>query len=734
MSLTKRWPLIYPPEYSPVSEKDSTLNQGTRSYRRRVASGVIAFSSLTSAEAHAQNIVDTSPLIVVTAESKSIHAQSQTAQLGPLGTTRIQDTPNAINVVPFALIEQQQLKSVQDTLRYIPSVQGDGARPQSRGFQGSVVQNSRIDGLNIASTTDYPAEQFERIEVLNGLSGAIYGPANPAGVFNYMLKRPTDAPLRYAQIGYGTDDLWLERADVSQRFGRDGFVGLRVNLLNEEGQSYNDTSHVHRQLASVALDFKLAPDTVLQTNYSYYRFTSIGFPGSFALAPGLGFPDHIDPTNPLYGQSYAGARNHTQTASGRLLHDFGGGWHLTVGVSDQTADRESTGVQNTITNAAGAYTSTIQTATASRFTILSNLAYLNGSFNTGAIGHAIAIGTNGFTWKNFNPVSARTFTLGSASLSNPAAFAAPVFPDFTNRYRSSRAWQQTLVVSDTITLTPQLSAVLTGSESWLTIKNSSLTVARTSGSSDSGFSPSISLLYKPIPQVTTYVTYASSLQQGDTAPVGTTNANEILAPFRSKQWEGGIKLGLPAIDLTLAVFDITRPFAFIDATSLAFAIDGEQHNRGIELMANGEILPGLAAYGGVTYLDPKLEDTGNALTSDKRIVGLSRFVASMLLTWQVPRVEGLSVNGFVRHASNRPTDNGNRFFAPGYTTLDLGVKEVLAIGRQTVALRLDVANVTNKYYLTNIVPGGLNGFTGAGNASAALARPRTVQASVGVAF
>jgi iron complex outermembrane receptor protein len=44
-------------------------------------------------------------------------------------------------------------------------------RPQTRGFQGSVVECSRLDGLNIVSTTAYPMEQFDRFEVLNGIAG-----------------------------------------------------------------------------------------------------------------------------------------------------------------------------------------------------------------------------------------------------------------------------------------------------------------------------------------------------------------------------------------------------------------------------------------------------------------------------------------------------------------------------------------------------------------------------------
>jgi iron complex outermembrane receptor protein len=139
--------------------------------------------------AHA-NAVQLAPISVDASDSARQQAREKSASLGPMGSRRLQDTPYSINVVPRALAEDQQLKSFKDMIRYLPSVQADGARPQTRGLQGSVVQNSRLDGLNVVATTDYPAEQLAAVEVLNGLSGSLYGPANPAGTFNLLSKRP----------------------------------------------------------------------------------------------------------------------------------------------------------------------------------------------------------------------------------------------------------------------------------------------------------------------------------------------------------------------------------------------------------------------------------------------------------------------------------------------------------------------------------------------------------------
>jgi len=112
-----------------------------------------------------------------------------------------QDTPHSVNVITEDMLLNQEVKTVNEALSYLPSViirdqQGqEVARPQPRGFQGSVVLNTRIDGMNIIGPTAYAAEGFSAIQVLNGPGGAFYGPETPAGVFNYITKKPTDEQL-----------------------------------------------------------------------------------------------------------------------------------------------------------------------------------------------------------------------------------------------------------------------------------------------------------------------------------------------------------------------------------------------------------------------------------------------------------------------------------------------------------------------------------------------------------
>lgn len=689
-----------------------------------------ASTDAATANASAASTTTALPTVVVKASGvRNDTLKADTATIGPLGEMKRVDTPYTINVVPQHLIESQQLRSIQDALRYIPSVQGDGARPQSRGIQGSVVQNFRIDGLNAVSTTDYSAEEFEQIEVLNGLSGALYGPANPAGTFNFIQKRPTDERLVRFTFGYGSHDRFTRELDLSDRVGPSRALGYRLTLLDETGTGYTADSSIRRQLISMAFDFHLSPTTVIEANYTHYHYIALGLPATFTLAAGVHLPAALDPTNAAYGASNAGNDDETDTATLRIRKELTPNWHFTAGVLRQFADRNSDQPTYTLRNNAGAYTSTYATATASQFTITSNAIYLNGDVETGPIKHAISVGTSGFIWNNYNPIGGSTVTLGSGNLADPESFGIVSQPNFVHRYQSANAWQQSVMLSDGVTFTPRWSMLLSGSQSWLGSSNYGTTGNLTSSSDNNGLSGSASVMFKPRSDMTTYVTYADSLQQGDVAPAGAVNQGNILAPYRSKEWEVGYKIALQKMNVSLAAFQIKRPFAYTNS-SLVYGVAGEQRNRGIELMMDGNPMRDLSLFGGVTYLDPLLFNTASASTNGKQIVGLPHWALNMLAEYHVPQVAGLSGSFNVHYISSRPTDDANTSSAAGYATFDLSAAyQTVLLGRLTT-FRVGIYNLTDKRYWTNIYPGALSGYTGAGNASAQLGAPRTVQATV----
>ena len=96
------------------------------------------------------------------------------------------------------------------------------------------------------------------------------------------------------------------------------------------------------------------------------------------------------------------------------------------------------------------------------------------------------------------------------------------------------------MAGDTVGLTQQWSVLVAASGSWLTSRSYSKTGAITAHYDAFGISPTLSVIYKPVADLTTYITYADALQHGDT--LTTTSGTTILPPYRSTEFELGSKM------------------------------------------------------------------------------------------------------------------------------------------------------------------------------------------------
>ncbi|MGI4831652.1 MAG: hypothetical protein ACRYFU_26245, partial [Janthinobacterium lividum] len=110
-------------------------------------------------------------------------------------------------------------------------------RPATRGLQGSIAQNTRQDGLAIAITGANPLEQYQELQVESGLASASYGPANPSGIFDFVLKRPTEERTTNLFLEQDSSSVGTIYGDAGGRLGPHKIFGYRTNLLYGDGTS-----------------------------------------------------------------------------------------------------------------------------------------------------------------------------------------------------------------------------------------------------------------------------------------------------------------------------------------------------------------------------------------------------------------------------------------------------------------------------------------------------------------
>jgi iron complex outermembrane receptor protein len=702
---------------------------------------MVAVIALPGAQAQAQAQASVSlPAIPITESSLPAVPDYNplSAVFGPLGNQSILNAPTSITVIPQDVIVNAQARTVNDALRSLPSViirnqQGyEVSRPQSRGFQSGIVQNTRLDGLNVIGTTAIPTENLSGIQVLNGLAGSLFGPETPAGVFNYILKRPTDTTTAQFTEGYSSDSVFTEQVDVGGRTGPDNALGYRFNLVHGEGQSWAPESNVNRTLVSGDFDFHIDDRTVIEADFSHYSTDITGLPGSIVYDGGKStlLPSAVDPTRLGYGQPGAGSDLVTNTALVKVKHKFNDNWSFEVGGLYQNSERGLYGITNALTNNAGNYTVTKNFTAIPHFTISSNTAALNGHFDVLGLRNDVTIGTNGFVNNQYSSRNSIATVLGSANLANPVVLSSPPVPATGGQYQSASLIEQSIVTGDTLHLNDQLA--LQGVLSTSFLHDTSFNAAGKVTSSDDhngDLSPTVSIIYKPLPQLTTYATYSDSIEEGDQAPAGTANANQFMAPYKDKQYEVGAKYAMSDdLLVTLAAFRMTRPLANTNAQTNVFSVVGTQMNTGAELFVQGDVLPYLSLFGGVTYIDARLKGTGNTATSDKLVVGVPEFKADLAFDYHPDFSQGFGLTGAVHYESDRAATNTNNSFAPAYTTLDLGMRYSAHYWNHREIYRFQVINVTDKEYYSSIADGNIVGSAGANTAY--LGQPRTFMASL----
>lgn len=678
-------------------------------------------------------------VIVKDTSSPSGSYKIDVVDLGAWGVKSEIDLPLTINTIPTNLMENQQARSFSDILKYLPSAQMearggiDVGRPQTRGFEGSVVQNSRINGMNIIDTTTYPMEMFDHVEVLSGLGGSIYGPQAPAGLFNFVLKQPTDRPSARLGVDVDSPSILTYHGDLDGQIGARKLLGYRLNALHTNGTGYVSESHRRRELGSGVLSAHLTHSTDLLVSGTEFELSQTGFPGGFTYGSSTAstqIPSAPDPTATGLSQPWSGMDLNTTTETAELRHRFGGNWRLMAGGLHQAAERPTFLTGNTLTDNKGDFKATVSSGF-NKFTINSNLAHLDGHIKTAMFDHDLSIGTTGYDWMTFMATSSSTYTLGTGNIYAPSSrpFAQPAFPKLGSDYKSAIAWSQSLVAVDTISYKHSWMLTLSDSYSTVSAGNISKAGAVSSQYSDGGNSPSASLLYKLAANMSAYFTYATSIYQSDAAPSsGVANPNAMLPPYHSKQFELGYKIDISGLELSAALYRMNRPFAYTDPTDDMFKIEGKQSNDGLDLMAKGKIRNVLNLYGGLTWLNPELQHTASTTTSGKQVVGVPRVQLNLLGEYALTHIQGLYGDVNIHYTGKRAGTDSNSTWASGYNTQDLGLRYERLIRNMQSTWRLAVTNVGNAQYWASIFPSSINGSSS--GYSAFLGSPRLISASV----
>lgn len=176
------------------------------------------------------------------------------------------ENPQVYNSVSSDLMKQQAITSYDDALNNVPGIHklwestgrgGDGASYYSlRGFE---AQATIVNGLPGLTNGNLDPANIERIEVIKGPSGTLYGSSliSYGGFVNTVTKKP------YAgfggEIGYTAGSFGLNRvtADINTPLGNNENVIARVNASYHTENSFQDAGFRNSFFIAPTISYKV---------------------------------------------------------------------------------------------------------------------------------------------------------------------------------------------------------------------------------------------------------------------------------------------------------------------------------------------------------------------------------------------------------------------------------------------------------------------------------------------
>ncbi len=702
--------------------------------------------------AHAQDTTTTEPVAtVVVSASADASAQGLPAEyaggqvgrggrLGLLGNVDIMDTPfNTMNFT-HALIQDQQARSVADVVQNDPSVRvarGFGNYQELYVIRGFAVNSDDLayNGLYGLLPRQFVAsELLERVEVLRGansfVNGAAPGGGGIGGAINLLPKRAPNKALTQVTLGVETGGQGYVATDIARRFGPENRLGLRVNAVRRDGDTAVDGEGRELSVYSVGVDyrgqgFRVSADVGHQDHKLTDARPSVNL--------GVGVPMIAAPDsdrNFAQPWTYSGERDTFGTLRAEV--DLPGGAVAWAAMGMRTSYEMNIVATPTVT-AANGDTSAYRFDNAREDDVRTGEIGVRGEFKTGAVSHKLSATASSFHLESDNAYAISDFAGFASNLYRPRDAAAPnpnffVGGDMSDPRLTIKSILQSVAVADTIGLLDERLLLTVGARHQ-TIKDFGYdygTARPNAGYEESEVTPVAGIVFKPVQGVSVYANYSEALQKGPVAS-GTdiVNVGEIFAPYVSRQRELGVKYDGGKLGVTAAVFSTAQPSAYVE--NRRFGVYGEQRNRGLELTVYGSPQRGLRLLGGLTLLDAEQRETAGGVNEGKDAIGVPGTQLNLGAEWDVPGVDGLSLNARALHTSKQYADAANTQQLPSWSRLDIGASYTSRFMDRNLTLRARIDNVTDKAYWASA-----GGYPGSGYL--VVGAPRSVVVSATVDF
>jgi iron complex outermembrane receptor protein len=588
------------------------------------------------APAQAQQVADTTPVeeIIVTGRAQRLYRVEETS-IGKM-PANILDIPQAVQVINEEMIDDLGARNVIDLYRNISGVSYFTYGGVT--FRGFRQEQNYYDGMRGDPFIGFAVPQLfniERVEVLKGPAGMLYGPAAPGGTINYVTKGPTDDLHGDVRLTIGNYDRVGGSAELSGPADEAGRFTYRLGAFYEKMDSYRIGAGSDTKIGDASLGIKVTEDIKLTLQAIHYdqalpanRLRGIPVSNDGVYLGPVSW-NHNEPTDYSKLTSNVLQAKLDARITDAIRLDAGIRWfkaeelqnyHEPRGTYDSNGDGVLDMVRREFRD---------QRRNADALAVALNLV---ADAQTGGITHKILFGGDWYQEDSEQliraapgvasrgPVPDASLTNRVYGLTSGANYAA-YFANVPYTRTATRAMREGVYLQDQISLTPQWDLV--AGLRYDRFKDTN----QVSGDdfTDGDYTWRAGLIYKPVDDVSLYASWSNSFEPQAIASQD-ENAGGPFDPVTGKQVEAGVKTALLGgrIQANGAVYRIVRENMLQTDTTKApvngvnqLSPIGEVTSKGFELDLSTDITPDWVFTANYGYNDTKITGSvpGQSLTN-----------------------------------------------------------------------------------------------------------------------
>lgn len=668
-------------------------------------------------------------VIVTNNKRKAFPKQSNYVSKMPLKNI---ENPQVYNIVSSELIKEQAITNYEDALKNVPGIQklwestgrgGDGGSYYSlRGFE---VQANIVNGLpGITSGTLDPAN-IERIEVIKGPSGTLFGSSlvSYGGLINTVTKKPYGT--FGGEVSYLAGSFGLNRvtADINTPLDDTDNVAFRINAAYQTENSFQDAGFRTSVFVAPSLSYKVNEKLsfLLITEFMSEEKTTPSMlflgrdkPLQFANLDDLNYNTDLS----FYSNDLP-MKNPRFNLQGQMMYKISNQWTSQT-VLSRTSSKSKGYYSYIYDNEDGnrdfALWITKESSQTSTSDIQQNFI---GDFKIGTMRNRLVVGLDYFN---------RDLMFGGSGyghLYNVTAQGEVRQLDDANPFYTTQTSVDQLLAgepgpnyhSKDATYSAYASDVLNITSRFLMMASLRVDYFDTEGNiktndddyNQTALSPKFGIVYQPIQdKLSVFANYMNGFRNIAPTAIYDTDGNfvrsQTFEPEHANQFETGIKADLfsDKLTATLRYYDINVA-NLVTSNPMYSSQGGEARSQGFEFDLNATPVKGLSIIAGFSHNDSKITkgDEGNVwLEQGKRPFWSGP--KNLVNLWATYKFEdGILENFGIGFGGNYASENNildsnvtGKFVLPAYTVLNGS----LFYNTTKFRVALNVNNMTNKDY------------------------------------